>query len=159
MSKSSNGRANETRTPMRDGQGRPETAWKPPALLDAPEPRPGYQQRWVATSIQGRETPDNVYKRMREGWEKRDASTVKDQTYATINHGQWAGCIGVEGMLLCEMPENRYRQMKQYYSGKNDDQNSSIAHNLDEFGRRNGQQVYQDRKSESNHGQVIPEYD
>ena len=88
-----NVRANETRNSMRDVQSRPDTAWKPPSLLDAPEPRPGYTQRWIATSIQGKETPDNVYKRMREGWEPRKADTAKDQLFPTINHGQWAGSI------------------------------------------------------------------
>ena len=44
-----NVRANETRNSMRDEQARPDTAWKPPSLLDAPEPRPGYVQRWIAT--------------------------------------------------------------------------------------------------------------
>ena len=60
-----NVRANETRDSVR--QQRPAVAWKPPSLLDAPEARPGFVQRWITTSIQGKDTPDNVYKRMREG--------------------------------------------------------------------------------------------
>ena len=92
---------------------RPDTAWQPPALLDAPEARPGYVQRWIATSIQGKETPDNVYKRMREGWQPRPADTVKDdKLFPTINHGQWAGSIGIEGMLLCEMPVEKREAQK-----------------------------------------------
>ena len=71
MSEKRNVRANETRTSVREEQSRPDTAWKPPSLLDAPEPRPGYTQRWIATSIQGKETPDNVYKRMREKLDNR----------------------------------------------------------------------------------------
>ena len=107
MTEKRNVRANETRNSTRNEQSRPDTAWKPPSLLDAPEPRPGYTQRWIATSIQGKETPDNVYKRMREGWEPRSADSVKDPLFPTINHGQWAGSIGIEGMLLCEMPEEK----------------------------------------------------
>ena len=53
---------------------------------------------------------------MREGWEARPASTVKNQLFPTINHGQWEGCIGIEGMLLMR---NAYKknisQMKAYY--------------------------------------------
>ena len=74
MSEKRNVRASQTRNSIRDEEARRETAWKPPALLDAPEARPGYVQRWVATSIQGKDTPDNVYKRMREGWEPRSRS-------------------------------------------------------------------------------------
>ena len=66
MTENRNVRADETRNSVRDEQARQETSWKPPALLDAPEARPGFVQRWVATSIQGKDTPDNVYKRMRE---------------------------------------------------------------------------------------------
>ena len=90
MTEKRNIRANESRNSMRNEQSRPDTAWKPPSLLDAPAPRPGYTQRWIATSIQGKETPDNVYKRMREGWSPRKADTVKDKLFPTINHGQCA---------------------------------------------------------------------
>ena len=71
MSENRNVRASETRTSVREEQVRSEAAWKPPSLLDSPEPRPGMTQRWIATSIQGKDTPDYVYKRMREGWNPR----------------------------------------------------------------------------------------
>jgi hypothetical protein len=140
---------------MRDEQSRPDTAWKPPSLLDAPEPRPGHTQRWIATSIQGRETPDNVYKRMREGWNPRKADTVKDSLFPTINHGQWAGSIGIEGMLLCEMPVEKHRQMKNYYNNKSVEANQSVAGDLDALGRKTGQPIYQERKSTSSRGRDI----
>ena len=45
MAENRNVRAEETRTSVRDEGSRPQTNWTPPALLDAPEPRPGYVQR------------------------------------------------------------------------------------------------------------------
>ena len=155
MTESRNVRASETRDSVRDEQARQETAWKPPALLDAPEARPGFVQRWVATSIQGKDTPDNVYKRMREGWEPRKAETVTSKLFPTINHGQWEGCTGIEGMLLCEMPEDRHRSMKEYYSNKNGEQNESVAGDLDALGRRNGLPIHQERKSETSRGRNL----
>ena len=155
MSEKRNVRASQARNSVRDEESRPMTAWKPPSLLDAPEARPGYVQRWVATSIQGKESPDNVYKRMREGWEPRPADTVKSELFSTINHGQWAGSIGVEGMLLCEMPEERHNQMRDYYSGKNDELNESIAGDLEALGRRSVQPIYQERKSETSRGRSL----
>jgi len=155
MSEKRNVRASQARNSVRDEESRPMTAWKPPSLLDAPEARPGYVQRWVATSIQGKESPDNVYKRMREGWEPRPADTVKSKLYPTINHGQWAGSIGIEGMLLCEMPEEINAQKQDYYSGKNEEQNESIAGDLDALGRRSGQPIYQERKSETSRGRSL----
>jgi hypothetical protein len=155
MSEKRNVRASQTRNSIRDEEARRETAWKPPALLDAPDARPGYVQRWVATSIQGKDTPDNVYKRMREGWEPRSADTVKSKLFPTINHGQWEGCIGIEGMLLCEMPEERHQAMKDYYSGKNAEQNESVVGELEALGRRSGQPIYQERKSETSRGRSL----
>jgi len=155
MTEKRNVRANETRNSTRNEQSRPDTAWKPPSLLDAPEPRPGYTQRWIATSIQGKETPDNVYKRMREGWEPRSADSVKDPLFPTINHGQWAGSIGIEGMLLCEMPIEKHRQMKNYYNNKSVEANQSVAGDLDALGRKTGQPIYQERKSTSSRGRDL----
>ena len=147
-----NVRANETRKDIRAEEARQETAWKPPSLLDAPAPRDGMIQRWIATSIQGKETPDNVYKRMRAGWNPRSADSVKDKRYPTINHGQWAGCIGVEGMLLCEMPVEKHNAMKNYYKGRNAEQNQSIASDLDALGNRSGLPISQDRQSTMSRG-------
>ena len=155
MTEKRNVRADEARNSVRDEDSRPMTAWKPPALLDAPEARPGHVQRWVATSIQGRDTPDNVYKRMREGWEPRKSETVKSKLFPTINHGQWEGCVGIEGMLLCEMPEERHRSMKTYYSTKNSEQNESVSGDLDALGRRNGLPIQQERKSETSRGRNL----
>ena len=154
MVESRNVRVSETRENIRADEERPDTAWKPPSLLDAPIPRPGYVQRWVATSIQGKETPDNVYKRMRAGWNPRPADTVKDKRYPTINHGQWAGSIGIEGMILCEMPEEKHKSMKAYYNGKNDSQNESIANDLDTLGRTGGMAIHQNRQSSTSRGKL-----
>ena len=159
MTENRNVRANETRTSTRNEQSRPDTTWKPPSLLDAPEARPGYTQRWIATSIQGKDTPDNVYKRMREGWEPRKADTVKDKLFPTINHGQWAGSIGIEGMLLCEMPVEKHRQMKDYYHSRSLEANESIAGDLDALGRKTGQPIYQERKSTSSRGRDLAAMD
>jgi|TARA_Y100000356_G_scaffold118141_1_gene108910 hypothetical protein len=148
-----NVRANEIRDSIR--QQKPAVSWKPPSLLDAPECRPGYVQRWITTSIQGKETPDNVYKRMREGWNPRSADSVKDKRYPTINHGEWKGCIGIEGMLLCEMPEETHRSMKAYYNQRNSEQNEAVASDLDALGRKTGQPIYQTRESTSSRGRDL----
>jgi len=155
MSEKRNVRAEQSRSSMRDDEVRPEAAWKPPSLLDAPEARPGYVQRWVATSIQGKDTPDNVYKRMREGWEPRSAETVKSKLFPTINHGQWTGSIGIEGMLLCEMPKERHASMKAYYLNKSNEQNESVVGELDALGRQSGLPIHQDRQSETSRGRTL----
>ena len=160
MTEARNVRASETRNSVREEAPRPDTAWQPPALLDAPEARPGYVQRWIATSIQGKETPDNVFKRMREGWQPRPADTVKDdKLFPTINHGQWAGSIGIEGMLLCEMPVEKRQSQKDYYENRNNEQNESVVGELDAIGRNNGQPIFQERKSSASRGRPMSAMD
>ena len=160
MTESRNVRASETINSKREGQSRPDTSWAPPSLLDAPQARPGYVQRWIATSIQGRETPDNVYKRMREGWQPRPADSVKDdKLFPTINHGQWAGSIGIEGMLLCEMPVEKREAQKAYYENRNFEQNESVVGELDAIGRNNGQPIFQERKSSASRGRPMSAMD
>ncbi len=125
-----NGRS-DLRSSARDEEIRPQTNWTPPALLDAPQARPGFKQRWVATTILGKETPDNVYKRMREGWEPRDAKTVsKDFPVATIEHGKLAVYIGVEGMVLGEMPEEMVAERNEYYAKKTRNQELAVSNDL-----------------------------
>jgi hypothetical protein len=150
-----NVRAEESRENIRDVESRPQASWTPPALLDAPETRAGYVQRWVATSIQGKDTPDNVYKRMREGWEARPANTVKNQLFPTINHGQWEGCIGIEGMLLCEMPSEKHKAMKAYHHNKSLEQNESLAGDLNALEQKTGQRIFQERKSSVSGGRKV----
>ena len=80
--------------------------WRPSNLLEAPEPRAGMKQRWLATMVLGEETPTNVAKRLREGWVPRDIKTVPNiKHFPTIEQGKIAGYIGIEGMVLFEMPE------------------------------------------------------
>jgi hypothetical protein len=92
-------------------------SWRPSNLLEAPEARPGFKQRWIATMVLGQDQPTNVAKRLREGWQPRDPKTVKDaQHFPTIEHGKFAGHIGIEGMVLCEMPEELVNERNEYYA-------------------------------------------
>lgn len=105
--------------------------WRPSNLLEAPEPRPGYAQRWVATMVLGQETPTNVAKRMREGWQPRSAKSIKDsQHFPTIEHGKFAGHIGIEGMVLCEMPTEMVNQRNEYYANMTDNLMTSVEQDM-----------------------------
>ena len=105
--------------------------WRPSNLLEAPEPRPGFSQRWVATMVLGQETPTNVAKRMREGWQPRSAKSIKDsQHFPTIEHGKFAGHIGIEGMVLCEMPTEMVNQRNEYYANMTDNLMTSVEQDM-----------------------------
>ena len=130
MSEKRNVRANQTRNSVRDEEARPMTAWKPPSLLDAPEARPGYVQRWVATSIQGKESPDNVYKRMREGWEPVKHSEHPEVNLPKNPNSQYGDSIEVGGLLLCKMPQEMVDQRNEYYKEKAEAQENAVDNNL-----------------------------
>jgi len=105
--------------------------WRPSNLLEAPEPRPGYAQRWVVTMVLGQETPTNVAKRLREGWAPRDVKTIKDgQHFPTIEHGKFAGHIGIEGMVLCEMPQEMLNQRNDYYAQMTENLMRSVENDM-----------------------------
>jgi len=80
--------------------------WVRPTSLEAPPARPGFAQRWIRVALRGEADPTNTARRFREGWKPRPADTVPaSYQVPTIMHGKWSGAIGVEGMLLCEMPK------------------------------------------------------
>ena len=112
--------------------------WRPSNLLEAPEPRAGMKQRWIATMVLGEETPTNVAKRLREGWVPRDIKTVPNiKHFPTIEHGKFAGYIGIEGMVLCEMPEEMVNERNLYYAQMTENLMRSVQadiHNVEQPG-------------------------
>jgi hypothetical protein len=95
--------------------------------LDAPPARPGFRQRWVSTSILGQDIPQQVARRLRQGWTPRPADTVPDTFYApTVAHGQFEGCVGVEGMILCELPEEKAQARTRHYKGLTNSQTDYV---------------------------------
>lgn len=125
-------RLNDTRDETtREATARATVEWKPPSTLEAPPPREGMRQRWVRSSILGGDESHHVMKRQREGWQPRPVDSVPDSfPIPTMEHGKWKGCIGIEGMILCEMPEETARQRDAYYGNKAKEQELATASNL-----------------------------
>lgn len=121
--------------------------WVRPTSLDAPPPRQGFVQRWIRVGLQGQDDPTNTARKFREGWKPRPASSVPASFHSpTIQHGKWAGCIGVEGMLLCEMPESMVEKRRKHYQGKTDHATQAIAEELQKQSRP-GMPITQERSS------------
>ena len=126
--------------------------WRPSNLLEAPEARPGMKQRWIATMVLGQETPTNVAKRLREGWQPRDPKTVKDaQHFPTIEHGRFVGGIGIEGMVLCEMPEAMVTQRNEYYAKMTENMMTSVHRDMNRV-EQPGQPIQRSYKSSVTRG-------
>jgi len=130
-----------------------EEVWLPPSVLEAPPPREGFRQRWVSTQILGTEVPHHTMKRFREGWQPRSPETVPpDFQIPTIEHAQYGGCVGVEGMILCEMPESRAKARDQYFAGRKLNQNKFVSAGLDKVERSGGVPIQRSHKSTVSRG-------
>jgi hypothetical protein len=126
--------------------------WRPGNLLEAPEARPGFKQRWIATMVLGQEQPTNVAKRMREGWRPRDPKTVKDaQNFPTIDHGKFSGYIGIEGMVLCEIPQELWNERNAYYAKMTDNLMRSVQQDIHKV-EQPGQPISQSFKTSVTRG-------
>lgn len=95
------------------------TQWKRPSALDAPEPRPGYVQRWVRYRAGNNEDIENIEKSMDEGWRPRERSTVKRGHELTArSSGQYGKYYVKRGLMLMEMPEKVAQQRAKFYRKK-----------------------------------------
>jgi len=107
-----------------------EGPWVRPSSLDAPEPRPGMVQRWIRKQVKGEADPRNWSSAMREGWRPRPADTagVEWQHFAVADSS--AGIIVADDLVLCEMPESRFKQRSAYYDGLTKQQEEAVQHDL-----------------------------
>ena len=148
-------RNSQTTHSTREDLSRAEV-WTPPAVLDAPPAREGMRQRWVATSILGEPVPHHTTRRLREGWTPRPSDTVpEDFPVPTIAHGDHEGCIGVEGMILCEMPETKVASRRKYFAKKNADLNLFVESNLNKVEQTGGVSIDRNVQSSVSRGQKI----
>lgn len=123
--------------------------WVRPSSLEAPPARPGFTQRWIRVGSAGKDDPTNTARKFREGWKPRPAESVPAGYHSpTIGHGKWAGCIGVEGMLLCEMPNKLREKRNAHYQAKTDNVTNAIQSELQRHSRPD-MPISQERSSQS----------
>ena len=104
--------------------------WRPPSLLDAPTPPPGFVYRWLRESMVGQDDKANMSKRIREGWEPVRSEEHPEFEAPTIDEGRHAGVIGVGGLLLAKMPVETVEQRRAYYNQMATQQMEAVDSNL-----------------------------
>jgi hypothetical protein len=80
----------------------------PRHVLTHPPPLLGFKYRWIRAEINGFEDKQNVYGRMREGYElvrNEDLPEEYRNTMPTIEEGRNTGVVSVGGLLLALIPE------------------------------------------------------
>ena len=104
--------------------------WRPPSLLDAPTPPPGFVYRWLRESMVGQDDKANMSKRIREGWEPVRSEDHPEFEAPTIDEGRHAGVIGVGGLLLAKMPVETVEQRRAFYNQMATQQMEAVDSNL-----------------------------
>jgi len=104
--------------------------WRPPSLLDAPEPPEGYLHRWIRAEMVGQEDRKNVSARLREGFELVRADEYPDFEAPTIDDGRHAGVIGVGGLLLARIPVETVQERNAYFAGQTESQMAAVDNDL-----------------------------
>ena len=120
-----NSRSAETR----DSQTR-RTPWAPPSMLDAPEPPPGYQFRWIREATRGIDDKSNMSKRIREGYEPVRAEDYPDFEAPTIDSGSNTGVIGVGGLILAKVPVETAAERNAYFKDQADTAMQGVDQNF-----------------------------
>ena len=114
----------ENRTPRdlisRDKQAR--AVYVPPSNLPDPTPEPGWVYRWIATAVMGEAQPNNVSRKMREGWEPVKAEDHPELLLA----GNKTGNVEIGGLMLCKMSKEHAEARDAYYNKQSQNQMDSV---------------------------------
>ena len=108
---------------------RPE-AWRPPETLPSPDPRDGWQHRWVRTSTLGTADPSNISSKLREGYEPCKAEDYPELMMHASTEGRFKGNIEVGGLLLCRIPSEFMVQRAKHFANLNQSQMESVDNNF-----------------------------
>jgi hypothetical protein len=121
----------------RAGETRAKTAqrkpWAPPSRLDAPPAPDGFKYRWIRSEIQGFDDRQNVYTKLREGYELVRQEELPEEyrdTMPAVDEGRNKGVIGVGGLLLAKIPEETVKERDTYYRQRARDQIEAVDNNM-----------------------------
>jgi len=124
-------RTSRASTEVKDVRKQP---WTPPSSLDAPPAPDGYVHRWIRTESMGFQDTANVSKKMREGWEFVRAEEIKNQLgdhgYPVIAQGNYAGLIGVAGLVLGRIPEEIAKSRAEYFKRITQDRVNAVDNDV-----------------------------
>lgn len=104
--------------------------WKRHSDLDAPPAREGYVHRFIRIRLGSVKDTARLRNAIREGWRPVKASSFSDRSLPTTSIDQFGEVIGVEDLILCEMPERMHKQRKKFYRAKQQRQNAAIERQL-----------------------------
>ena len=104
--------------------------WRRHSDLEAPPAREGFVNRFIRIRLGTVRDTARLRNALREGWRPVKASSVTDRSLPTINLDQFGDVIGVEDLILCEMPVRMHKQRVKFYRDKQRRQSRAIERQL-----------------------------
>ena len=107
--------------------------WTPPSRLDAPPAPEGFEHRWIRAEVNGFDDKQNVYGRLREGYELVRIEELPEEYQGflpTIEDGKHAGVVSVGGLLLARIPNETVEERNAYFAKKAQDQLIAVDNEL-----------------------------
>ena len=107
--------------------------WTPPSRLDTPPAPEGYEYRWIRAEVNGFQDKQNVYSKLREGYELVRLEEVPEEYHAllpTLDDGKHAGVIAVGGLLLAKIPKETIQERNEYFRRKAQDQLTAVDNEM-----------------------------
>ena len=104
--------------------------WRPPSLLDAPEPPEGFAHRWIRAEVRGFDDRKNISARIREGWELVRKDEYPNFEAPTIDTGKYEGVFGVGGLLLARIPVEIIEERTDYFKQRNSEAMQAVDNDL-----------------------------
>ena len=107
--------------------------WTPPSRLDTPPAPEGYEYRWIRSEVNGFQDKQNVYSKLREGYELVRLEDVPEEyhhTLPTMDDGKHAGVISVGGLLLAKIPKETVEERNAYFRNKAQEQLQAVDNEM-----------------------------
>lgn len=105
------------------------TSWAPPTLLPVPEPREGYDFRWVRASMLGSGDTANISSKFREGWTPVLAKDFPELQVIPDHDSRFPENIEIGGLILCMAPSRLINQRREHQMRKAAAQIESVDRN------------------------------
>lgn len=100
----------------RKHDARPEIEdWSPASMLELPPDTGDFRFRWIAESVNGKETPLNVQRALREKWERVRYDELDDFHKAACDEARDDGWARTGGLVMMKIPQHYAEQRRQYY--------------------------------------------
>jgi len=107
--------------------------WRPPSRLDAPPAPDGTQYRWIRAEVNGQLDNQNVYSKLREGYELVRPENVPEEyrnLLPTMDDGKHAGVISVGGLLLAKIDKETVDERNAYFRQKAQEQLMAVDNEM-----------------------------